>query len=232
MNSFLAFLYTNMMAMGMPELDRMVVTPELVIPMNAGLDGDAMSFGNQRVAHLALSSYPSTYVSDLPPRMDSRLIMRSATLSVEMLEASVANLAALMASKQEDGLLLTDLFLRASKSFQDHNYSASLIGSFAICERLLHELWQQRGTSSQPGKPPKQFSTVAAVTEALLEQKIIDSTLKGKVDAVRSARNSWVHSLSAASRDDARESTSVCEQLLKIVRGVTVKGAYALRIHG
>jgi hypothetical protein len=94
----------------------MVVTPELVITMDS-LDDFGMGFGNHHVTHLAMSSFPSTYRVGVPFMMDDRISMRSAPVSVEVVEKSAQDLSKLMEADKPDSLQLVDLFLKASKSY-------------------------------------------------------------------------------------------------------------------
>src|SRR6266404_4455155 len=56
MNTYLAFMYSRLLGEVKLSIDRMVITPELVISLDSLDDNSGMGFGNTRVSHLALSS--------------------------------------------------------------------------------------------------------------------------------------------------------------------------------
>lgn len=244
MNSFLAFLYTNGHAIHQRAYHRMVVTPELVIPMQ-GLDNQGMSFGNSTVAHLAMSSFPSTYPVGTPPLFDNRLLTRGEPIPVEVIDRTVSDLDDLMTRHPEDGIVLLDLFLRATKAHQDHNHNAAVIGYWAVCEKLVNELWQQYLADNRERDGEVFISrkrketlddgrsfTASVMIEMLSFASRIDFDLYNKLSQVRKARNGWMHALKDITVDDARTAGKASEELLKQVRGVTVSSVTPLRTHG
>jgi hypothetical protein len=244
MNSFLAFLYTNEVVLDRFAHDRMVVTPELVISMR-NLDSIDMGFGNQTVSYLALSSFPTTYVPHLPPSMDSRIRMRGTPISVNVVEKSADDLSNLMQAEEADGLQLVDLFLKASKSYQDHNHSLAVIMNWAITEKLIQELWRnyQADNQQRDGKPfitgerrkrllDGRSFTASVITEILSFAGYIDYDLYSDISKVRKIRNDWMHSLvSTISSTDATRAASVASRLLEQLRGIELQGSGGLRLH-
>jgi hypothetical protein len=246
MNSLLGFLYTNELKMHRFSRDQMVVTPETVISTGS-FDGDlSMGFGNQRVSHLALSSYPSTYLPSLPVTMDNRIQMRGAPLPIDVMTKTADDLSHLIEEWGTDGLLLIDLFMRASKAYQDHNYSAALINHWAITEKLLQELWskyqddnkQRDGEDFITGDRRKRLQdgrtfTAAVISETLSFADYIPHKLYVKMGKTRKARNDWIHPPGKPiTRKHAIESTEVCQEMLKLVRNVEMIGQTGSRIHG
>jgi hypothetical protein len=245
MNAFLSFLYTYVRRVQKRECERMVVTPELMISMTA-LDSWSMGFGNQRVAHLALSGLPGTYLPGVPAIMDSRLTTRTLVIDVIAVERAADAAAEVLTVHGQDGLLLVDLFLRASKAYQDHNYSAALINNWAITEKLLQEQWaayladnrERGGDNSINSERLKLLMdtrtfTAAVISEALSLVGALELELYQKTIRVRRARNDWIHSLKPViTRQDAVLATDVCEQLLRTVRGIDLEGQRGSRIHG
>jgi len=222
-NSFLALLYTWCLVEQRHLVDRMVATPELLISMDKLSDDSAMGFGNQRVSHLALSSFESTYLRDRPIGFDDRLTFRNFELPVEAISHVVASLSQLLDNRGLDGLLLVDIFLRASKSFQDHNCPAALIDYWAVCERLIQEMWAKFQTDNQIVdkkrrdrlNDPRTF-TAAVTTEVLAFSGSIAVELYEQISNVRRARNDWIHGLKApVSASDAVEAAGVCRDLIR-----------------
>jgi hypothetical protein len=246
MNAFLAFIYTNELKLHRFSRDQMVVTPETIIP-TGGFDDDlSMGFGNQRVSHLALSSFPSTYLPSLPATMDSRIQMRGVPLPIDVLTRSTSDTSTLIDNWGTDGLLLADLFLRASRAYQDHNYSAALINHWAITEKLLQELWskyqddnkERGGKEFITGERRKRLRdgrtfTAAVISEALSFADYISHDLYLKMGKTRKARNDWIHPPGKPiTRKHAVESTEVCQEMLKLVRDIELIGQTGSKIHG
>src|SRR6266536_286403 len=238
MNAFLAFFYTNEHRLSQFERDRMVVTPELVISMH----GDGMGFGTQRVSQLVLSSYESTYRPQVPAIFDDRIMFRGKPVPLEVVAKTADELDQLLASDTSDGLLLADLFLRSSKSYQDQNHSFALIINWTITEKLIQELWQvyQRDNKDRDGRrfitkerakrlDDGRTFTAAVITEMLSFAQYISAELYADICIVRKKRNDWIHSLvSGISSDDARKAADVSSRLLQQVRGIELEGRRGL----
>jgi hypothetical protein len=127
MNSLLVFLYSHEIRTARYGRERMVVTPELRLPL-ASLTGDTgMGFGNQSIAHLVMARYESTYRLGLPVSMDGRISMRGIPVDVEIVESALDDLSKAMESGHDDELGLIELFLRAGKAYQDHNHASAVI---------------------------------------------------------------------------------------------------------
>lgn len=140
MNAYLAFFYTRIYLEDNLAIAPMVVTPELLIPMNRLETDDGLSLGNYRVTHLAMSRFESAYA--LPPLMDPRIRMRFGPISASVVQHAADDLSNVIAGGPED-ILLLDLFLRGSKAYYDHNYSLSLITHWTVAEKLINTLWRQ-----------------------------------------------------------------------------------------
>lgn len=245
MNSFLALLYTNEIVLQRHLRRRMVVTPELVISMQ-GLDDSGRGFGNTTVAHLAMSSFPATYQQGPAALMDDRLRRIGPPVPLAVVEKTLADLSHLMADHEADGVQLVDLFLRASKAHQDHNYSAALINYWAISEKLLQERWQtyQQENRERDGQPfissrrknvlnDGRSFTASVIAEFLSLANIIEFELYEKITAVRQARNKWMHSLTPTiGSADARTAGEICEALLYDARGLELRSDATQSIHG
>jgi len=244
MNAFLAFLYTNEQIIDNFSSETMVVTPELIISLH-DLDHTDMGFGNSRVSRLALSSYPSTYQSSLPYVFDDRVSMRGRTISIAVIKRTVDDLESLITNLSVDGILLVDLFIRASKSYHDHNYSSALITYWAITEKLLQELWKRYQDDNRLRRDAVFISderrkrlndgrtfTAAVISEALSFADYIDYDLYYKMSNVRKIRNDWMHSQKVVSSNNAQTATDVCERLLLLVHGIKLYGQKGLTLHG
>ncbi len=238
-NSFLAFLYTWCLVEYHRLVDRMVATPELLIAMDKLADDSSMGFGNQRVGHLVMSSFESTYLPDRPVSFDDRLSFRQFELPPEGIAQVVANLAQLLDEHGLPGLLLVDLFLRASKSLQDHNYAAALINYWAVSERLIQEMWTKFQADKQVTDKQRlvrlndsRTFTAAVTTEVLAFDGSIATGLYDQISKVRKARNDWIHGLTPVLASHATEAASVCRDLMQSVFKIEVVGDTGLRLHG
>jgi hypothetical protein len=244
MNSFLAFLYSNLLRLYGIDLTWMLVSPDLVISVR-DVQNPGMSHAPQRVKHLIGSSFAPTYSQVLPPTFDNRIIDRFTVLPLDSVEAATEDLTRLISNHPSDGTLLVDLYLRAGKSYQDSNYSAAVITSWAITEKLIYELWQKY-LSDNGQREERAFivgarnkrlrdsrtSTVAVVAERLSSVGDIDHDLYSSLSVVRRSRNDWIHSpAKSLSREDAVRSLEVCERMLQNVRSIIISGTRLVSVY-
>jgi len=59
----------------------------------------------------------------------------------------------------------------------------------------------------------------------------ISKDLYDDMSAVRKVRNDWIHDLKSVNAEEATLANSVCERLLKQVKGLTLIGAAKRAIH-
>jgi hypothetical protein len=245
MNAYLAFFYTHQILVDHRGQDRMVVTPDLTISMHSLNKDSGQGFGSQRVSHLSMSRFESTYIQTLPYSMDDRISMRGGPVSEEVVQSAAADLSVLIENQGDEGVLLVDLFLRASKAFQDHNHSLSLISYWTIIERLVNDLWMQmqedykshQGATFIDGARRKRLKdgrtfTASVMSEMLSFLDYISKDLYDDISATRKVRNDWMHDLKSVDAKEAMLANSVCERLLKQVKGLTLIGATGLKLHG
>lgn len=164
----------------------------------------------------------------------------------DVIERTISDLSELMNKYEGDGVQLVDLFLRASKAHQDHNYSAVLINYWAISEKLLQELWRkyQEDNSERGGVQfiskrrrdvlgDGRSFTASVIAEFLSFADVIEFTLYEKITSVRRARNNWMHALTPSiGSSEASSACEVCEALLRHARGLELRGAAVQAIHG
>lgn len=242
MNAYLAFFYTKVYLEDNLAITPMVVTPELLIPMNRLETDDGRSLGNYRVAHLAMSRFESTYA--FPPIVDPRIAMRLGPIPASVAHHAADDLSAAVAQGPDD-ILLLDLFLRGSKAYFDHNYSLSLVTHWTVAEKLINILWkhlqednkERAGEVFIDGNRRKRLNdgrtfTASVMSELLSFQGYIPQDVYTHLTLIRKARNDWMHDLKAVSADDAALASGVCEKLLKQVKGYEMRSAGFRRIHG
>jgi hypothetical protein len=165
--------------------------------------------------------------------MDSRINMRGLPISAAVVEAGATDLSDVIERHVENGIMLVDLFHRASKAYQDHDHSLAVINYWAVIERLVNELWnvmikEESITGQRRDRLDDSRTFSAAVmieTLALLSR--IPSDIYEDITKIRQARNRWMHALKAVDADDSRIANNVCEFLLNQIKGLKVKGAGA-----
>jgi len=242
MNAFLGFFYTHRTLIDNWSQECMVVTPEVVISVQSLDNTLEGSFGNDRVAHLAMSRYPVTYSQALPNSFDSRISNRGGPVSAACVEAAADALSDLISTYGDAGVLLIDLYLRALKAYQDNNFSFSLITYWTITERIVNELWQKLQSDFKTkddeifidGPRKKRLNdgrsfTASVMSEFLSFLEYIPKDVYDDMSSVRKVRNDWMHSLRPVSLDDAKLARNVCERLLKQEMGVTLASSVPLR---
>jgi len=242
MNAFLAFVYSfeykERTAMRM----RMVVAPDDLVWFPR-LDARPMML-KIRLSSLIESGDPGTYNPGKPVRTDPRLLLRTQTIPVAIIEKAIAALGDLVARFESDGPQLADLFLRASKEYQEYDYPAAVITNWAITEKMLQELWgkyladnrnrdgevfinSDRKKRLQDGRT----YSASVLIEVLSLVELIDSSLYSKLMEVRKMRNDWIHSLkSEMTHHDAFLSTEVCESMLLLTRNIELSGQRLLML--
>lgn len=245
MNAFLAFFYTQELKRDNFSRERMVVTPELTIAMDSLGPMSSQGYGNQRVSHLTQSRFPSTYRQDIPYSMDNRIMMRGVPVSVEVVEAAVTDLEKLARVYGDEGILLVDLHLRASKAYQDHDHSLSLINNWTIIERLLNELWSRLqvdyetrdGTqfiSKERRKRLQDGRTFSAsvMSEMLSFLDYLPKDIYDDMSKIRKTRNEWMHGLKIVGPDTSELAGSVSQRMMNLVKNIEIRGTTGRRIHG
>ena len=245
MNAFLSFLYTRRAVHDKFSHGRMVVTPELEITTdNIDMEG-AQGFGNNRVSHLALSRFISTYSMTSPPAFDSRILSRNVPISETAVTHAAEDFSTVVSRGGLQDVLLLDLFLRASKAFQDHNYSLSIINYWAVIEKLIGILWKNMqddyrhrdGVVFIDGARRRRLDdgrtfTAAVVIEMLSFNNYIDNQTYDDLTRIRKVRNEWMHNLRPASADSAKLAGEICAGLLKKAKDYVVISTAARSIHG
>lgn len=233
MNAFLALLYSNSRAQ-----TRMVVSPDQIIYVGFIEDPAALTSipSSARLAFLNRSNEPGTYNPNWSPTDDHRISDRIHTIRLSDLRAATDQMAEVMADYPADGLLMLDLFLRASKASQDYSYSSSLIAYWAIIEKLLGELWAtyQNDNAVRNGKPfvttqrrkrleDSRTYTAAVIAEILSLSSYLDDELYDKIGRTRKTRNDWMHSLkSDISHNEVNTASRACERMFQKVRSLRI----------
>jgi hypothetical protein len=177
------------------------------------------------------------YVSE---RLLGTLIHRDATAPRLLLEKdtviySLELLEQIVTSPFADLLLLTELLYRAAVQYSEYRFAESLILSWAVCERLLTELWERYLKSSERSgtgelrinadrrqRLKSRDYTSSVRLEVLELAGQLPTELFGAVDDVRKSRNNWLHSLSNVKGRRAALAVRAAESLFRFTTGLTI----------
>jgi hypothetical protein len=247
LNAHLACLYTALSRLQNFALEKMVVSPSDLISLKS-LDDTGMSFGDYRVAALALARYPSTYAQGIPTTLDWRIVRRSVIVKIETVTESFRLLSTILHHPDPDALFLADLHVRSCKAYEDHNYALCLVTAWTIAENLMQRLWnryvdenrlrQVAGTevvfinSDRRDKLIKSRDfTPSVISEILSLTNRLPFELYQGISKVRQARNEWLHDLRPVSRDDASRAVKTAEQMLSLVDKIDLALPLESQIH-
>jgi hypothetical protein len=191
-------------------------------------DIDTISgFGSIRIGQLYLLASQAQGSQDNQYLYFDERIMTRHGIATEIIEMAADDLAHLMKTYPEDGVLVADLMLRAGKAGQDHNYSAALITYWAVAEKMLQELWQKyrsynRKDSDKSSRGRRNY-TAASISQNLSHAGYLQAELYDQISYVRGKRNQWMHSLGGKiSNEDAAKAGDVAAKLLQDARGINL----------
>jgi hypothetical protein len=177
------------------------------------------------------------YVSE---RLLRTLIHRDATIPRLLLEKdtviySLELLEQIITNPFDDLLLLTELLYRAAVQYAEYRVAESLILSWAVCERLLTELWErylksnehssageQRMNADRRQKLKGRDYTSSVRLEVLELAGQLPTELFRAVDDVRKIRNNWLHSLASVKSRQAALSVRAAESLFRFATGLNI----------
>jgi hypothetical protein len=235
MNAFLALLYSREILTDNNSRERMLVTVNLMFTKASSAAPHAM-FGPMLVSRNPKLNPVSAFIA---------VIGRMGFVSTGAVEGAASDLSDLIATHGDDGVMLVDLYLRATHAFQEHNHSFSLVNYWTIIERMINELWTKLQHDNETrdgqifidGKRRERLGdgrtyTAAVMTEILSLSGYIPKSLYDDITAVRKLRNDWMHNLKQIDADKAIKANSVCERLLQQVMGVTLRGPGGLMLRG
>ena len=246
-NTHLACLYTALSRRQHCALDKMIVTPSELISLKS-LDDTGMSFGDLRVCALALARYPSTYTHSETAIFDWRINQRTTLVEVGTIAESFKLLVAILQHPTPHALLVTDLFARSCKAYEDHNYSLCLTVAWAIIEKLLQLLWERyveqnhereidgvkvnfiNKTRREKLTESRDFNA-SVISEILSITNTLPFSLYQEITKVRQTRNNWIHDLEPVSREIAETSVSMATKLLNLADGINLDVPLISRIH-
>ncbi|EKV03621.1 hypothetical protein Lepto7375DRAFT_5927 [Leptolyngbya sp. PCC 7375] len=163
-------------------------------------------------------------------------------LSIEVIESSFCLLREILDSEHENILELIELLYKSVYNYTCHHFAESLILSWAICESLLNLKWSQyiankrsepnragisdnatRINSDRKQKLEGRDYTASIKSEMLELEEEISHDLFRDLNAVRSARNNWLHSLDGVSMSDAQKAIKTAKEFLDFTTGIKMR---------
>jgi hypothetical protein len=228
MNAFLAGLFTEFFRGTGQRSELMTID---VPPVTSErLHGSGFGVRSTPVAHLMQILDPGSYERGKPFTEDRRLL-RSRVLSRACVEAAFERFDHLADSDDASHVDIADLMLRACSAHANYSPHGSLMQSWPVAERVLNMLWeeQRRSLPPRPSRDPRFGAIrsdlrgtlddpnppVAAIGEALHVLGIVDAELHKQLGGPRRARNAWVHGLQRVDFEQAAQSLTTAERLLR-----------------
>lgn len=132
-------------------------------------------------------------------------------------------------SDQELRLIqVADLVLRSCRDIEQHAFGSALLAAWSVCETLLTQLWlkyveQQEATplsSARRRELTGRDFTASVMTEALFLAGWLSRSRYEELNAVRTARNGWVHELKGVQRGMTKRALKLAQVLLRNVENV------------
>lgn len=174
----------------------------------------------------------------------TRLLIESDTLKM-----SFQLLAEILQHPASHALLVTDLYARSCKEYEDHNYELCLVTAWAITEKLLQRLWERyiednlkreidgsevnfiNNDRKKRLNDGRNFSA-SVISEILSLANYLPLSLYKELLSVRKERNNWLHDLKPISRRTAELSIRLAEEMLHLVDGLNLRVPLESRIDG
>ena len=166
------------------------------------------------------------YGYHFPPHGDSRNF-RTNLIELDTLKSAAANLNLLVREKSETAIKLAAMFTLSVSSYEEHDFSRSLITSWAIIENILNSLWKALMRESNPpiqGKRKEKWNgsnfTISIKIEMLSMAGMLSEAEYGLVDKARVDRNNWIHALADVTFNSAHSSCFAASVLFQRVYNV------------
>ncbi len=164
--------------------------------------------------------------------------MRIETVPTQAMEASLGLLGAIL-EKGDQIVGLVDLMLRAAAAYTDHNFSLSLIQSWAVSEALVRRMWARYVDENREREihgstetfinaerklwlTESRDITASVMIEMLSITDVVPLDVYEQLGKARRARNRWLHGLVQPPAEEAQNALSVTSALLSAVEEIDV----------
>jgi len=253
-NAHLVCLWTAIAQKMRMCVDKAVVAPGDLIALRSFDDLSAgMSFGRVGNLDTIPLQMQRDYVQHLEPMTLYNMHVRSVTdfsrttVAEDVIRDSFVLLGRVLESK-DDLLVLLDLHAKSCRAHEDHDYNHCLIVSWSVTEKLLNALWKRyldsrREVDENGLRVPfinkerrarltdGRTYTAAVMAESLSLVGQLPFALYQKLNAVRGARNNWMHNLQPVSRQQAELAVALSTEMIATVTGVSVDTPLSARLH-
>ena len=182
--------------------------------------------------------YLQTYMSSSKISKTRNLI-----LSCEIVERSYELLDDLLIHGSEETLIIAILLYNAVKHYTDHDFSTSLILSWAAIEKMLNESWmkyiennrtindQTFINSERKYKLGSRDFTASIISEILSLTGQITTDIYRDIEKVRKVRNAWMHELKEIKDNEASLAIRLAQSIFDQVHAVKLNLCISLGIH-
>jgi hypothetical protein len=174
----------------------------------------------------------------VPPSdpFDLRIISRHLVIDLVCLEMALEKFNAISRCEIESLPEMIEIVLRACEVCEDFNFSAGLIGAWAVIERLISYRWKkfikESGVVGSRKRALDDYRTytVAVQLEILAFNGQIDADLLSKTSEIRQARNSWMHDLKVIDYKVGPEAIETALAWIKAESGILLALPVSLQI--
>lgn len=156
-------------------------------------------------------------------------------IELDVIDYSFSLLGDILDNEYEETLKLVELLFWSQNAYRDCSFANSLIMSWAVCEKLINNLWSKhissirkfpdgnkRINNKRKQKLEGRDFTASIVCENLELLEIIPHSLYGSLETIRSKRNNWLHSLQNIEGDHAVDALRVSTELLHLATGIKI----------
>jgi hypothetical protein len=249
LNAHLACLYAAVSRRQSVALQKMVVSPsDLLTPTSLDWDapGSGMGIGDPRAGALLMARMPSTYA--VPSIADWRIFPRVIIVNADTVKDSFQHLQELLTHPADHALSVVELYLRACKACEDHNYSLSAVTAWVAIEKLLYTRWdryvernRQRDVDGSQvtfinAERKERLTegrdfTAAVISEILSLTGEMPFAVYNDMSKVRQVRNRWMHEFHPATRQEAELAVGTAARTLLLVEKIDVEALLAVQLH-
>lgn len=208
LNAHLACLYTVLWQRQDSTLKRMIISPDEVIPMKLIDDDSETITSDERFYSMLDARNPASVKHWSPPVDLDWRFRRGMVIEVGTIEESLALLDRVLCYPDEEPLVLTALYARAAKHYEERNHDICLITAWAVVERLLNRL---QGTHTKVRTP-----MAGELINKLSASGKLSPRLREEAFIVHDARSGWIHRLVPVTKENSGKAIRAAEAMLKL----------------
>jgi hypothetical protein len=238
MNVHLICLYSAIDKKQGHHLKKMMVSPSSLLHYTAEDNAVSASHDNAACAKIHFMKCPDAIPSNFSWWREKREL----TIEKSTIDLSFQILSNVLQHKAEDALQLVQLYARSCFSYENHDFNLSLITAWAVIERLIQVLWDgyieanrerpsgQKFINAKRKKALKKHQSAASIVEILSLTHTIPLSLYDEINAIRVARNNWIHGLKSISQDQATDAIRLAREMLHLIYGIELRVPLGLNL--